>query len=319
MTDSTLRINALTGAPDKRPTFVAVGSFDGVHRGHQRLLNRMAQKAREANARTAVLTFFPHPKRVLQKLAGRYYLTTIEDRVALLGELGIDLAVTLPFTEEIRLTRAADFMAQLRQSLDLRQLWGGNFVLGYKREGTIPFLRQLGPKLGFSVHQVSGMVEWDGRLVSSSRIRAGLQAGDIAEVNGCLGRPYHLTGEVVMGDRRGRTIGFPTANLSVWEEQILPANGVYAAYAWVDGRRYLAATNVGVRPTVNGQTITVEAHLLDFDRELYGRPLKLAFVRRIRPEQKFDDLDRLKAQIQADVQKTRKLLTINSQQITIND
>ncbi|MFQ5419646.1 MAG: bifunctional riboflavin kinase/FAD synthetase, partial [Anaerolineae bacterium] len=287
---------------------VAVGSFDGLHRGHQRLLDSIVTNAREAKARTAVLTFFPHPKRVLQNLRGRYYLTTIEDRVALLGELGIDLVITLPFTEEIRLTRAADFMAQLRQRLDLRQLWGGNFALGYRREGTIPFLRQLGPEMGFSVHQVAGMVEWHGRLVSSSRVRASLQAGDIGDVNGCLGRPYHLSGEVVMGDQRGRTIGVPTANLSVWDELILPANGVYAAYAWVDGRRHLAAANIGTRPTVDGQTITIEAHLLDFNGDLYGQKLKLEFIQRLRPEQKFDGLVALKAQIQADIQQTRQLL-----------
>lgn len=308
MNPAPLRVNALTDIPDKQPTFVAVGSFDGVHRGHRRLLNSLVQKAREADARTAVLTFFPHPKRVLQNLTGRYYLTTIEDRVELLGKLGIDLVITLPFTEEIRLTRAADFMTQLRQQLDLRQLWGGNFALGYRREGTIPFLRALGLDMGFTVHQVLGMVEWDGRLVSSSRIRTGLQEGSITDVNGCLGRPYHLTGKVVMGEQRGRTIGVPTANLAVWDEQILPANGVYATYAWVDGRRRPAATNIGSRPTVNGQNTTIEAHLLDFNQDLYGKTLKLEFVRRLRPEIKFDGLDALKTQIQADIQQTRELL-----------
>ena len=146
------------------------------------------------------------------------------------------------------------------------------------------------------------MLTFEGGLVSSSRVRRGLDAGDFYEVNGCLGRRHGLSGVVVQGDQRGRTIGFPTANLAVWDELLLPANGVYAAYAWVGDRRYAAAINVGVRPTVNGRDRTVEAYLLDYDgEELYGQTLRLAFERRIRPEQRFSGLNALRAQIQKDV------------------
>jgi riboflavin kinase/FMN adenylyltransferase len=308
MTQSIIRVHNLAEVNDRQPTFVAIGSFDGVHRGHQLLLQTMVAAAKEDDARTAVLTFFPHPKRVLQALTGPYYLTTLEDRVALLAEQGIDLVVTLPFDEEVRHTRAADFVEQMLRYLNMRQLWGGNFAFGYKREGDVPFLRQLGQEKGFTVQLVKEMVQLGDDLVSSSRVRAGLSSGDVVDVAGCLARPYHVRGIVVMGDQRGRTIGFPTANLDVWEELLLPVNGVYATYAWVGDERYVAATNVGVRPTIDGGNVTVEAHLLDFNDNLYGRELKLEFIRHIRPEMKFAGLDALKAQIQTDVQKIRQQL-----------
>ncbi|MFQ5400998.1 MAG: bifunctional riboflavin kinase/FAD synthetase [Anaerolineae bacterium] len=303
------QVHTLSEVQEITPTYLAVGSFDGVHRGHQVLLQRMVAAARADGARAAVLTFFPHPKRVLKNLRGRYYITSLEDRVALLAAQGINLVITHAFNDEVRRTRAADFMAQLRHSLDMRQLWGGNFALGYQREGDVPFLRRLGEEMGYSVQLVEAMVEEGEELVSSSRVRRCLSAGDIAQLNGCLGRPYHLTGTVVKGDQRGRTIGFPTANLQLWEELILPANGVYATYAWVRERRFLAATNVGVRPTVDGREVMVEAHLLDFDGDLYGETLRLEFVARIRSEKKFSDLDALQAQIQADVAEIKQRLS----------
>jgi riboflavin kinase/FMN adenylyltransferase len=242
-------------------------------------------------------------------LTGPYYLTTLEDRVALLAAQGIDLVVTLPFDEEVRHTRAADFVDQMLRHLNMRQLWGGNFAFGYKREGDVPFLRQLGQEKGFTVELVKEMVQLGDGLVSSSRIRTGLAGGDVVDVAGCLARPYHVRGIVVMGDQRGRTIGFPTANLAVWAELLLPANGVYATYAWVGSQRYIAATNIGVRPTIDGGSVTVEAHLLDFNGDLYGQELKLEFINHIRPEMKFASLDALKAQIQADVQVIRQQLS----------
>jgi riboflavin kinase/FMN adenylyltransferase len=301
-------VNGLTQVPDKEPTFLAIGSFDGVHRGHQEVLRCLVRAAREQGARSAALTFFPHPKRVIQNIEGPYYITTPEDRVALLAGQGIDLIITHPFNDEVRHTRAADFVAQLCRYLDMRQLWGGDFALGYKREGDVPFLRRLGEEKGYSVQLVQAMVEWTGELISSSRVRRSLSAGDIADVNGCLGRPFHLRGIVVEGDKRGRTIGFPTANLRVWEEQVLPGKGVYGTYAWVGDQRFAAATNVGVRPTVDGHKLIVEAHLLDFNDDLYGQEVRLEFISHIRPEMKFAGLDALKAQIQTDVAEIRQQL-----------
>jgi len=301
MTHSYVRVTHLHEVDHRQPTCIAIGSFDGVHRGHQVLLRRMVARARQSGMRTAALTFFPHPRRVLQTLPPRFYLTTLDDRVHLLAEQGIDLIITHPFDDEVRRIRAADFVDQLIDTLDMKQLWGGNFALGHNREGDVPFLRRQGEEKGFSVETMDEPVEWGGQLVSSRRIRQALEAGDMADVNGCLGRHYCLRGPVVKGDQRGRTIGFPTANLAVWDELLLPGNGVYATYAWVGGQRYRAATNVGTRPTVDGMKLTVEAYILDFNADIYGEEVRLEFVRRVRPEMRFGGLDELKAQIAADV------------------
>jgi riboflavin kinase/FMN adenylyltransferase len=307
MTQSFIRVTHLSEVDHRRPTCVAVGSFDGVHLGHQALLRRMAVQARAEGMRTAALTFFPHPRRVLQTLPPRFYLTTLDDRVHLLAEQGIDLIITHPFDDEVRHIRAADFVDQLLEALDMKQLWGGNFALGYKREGDVPFLRRQGEEKGFTVRTLDKLGLWNGDVVSSRRIRLALEAGEMEEVNGCLGRRYCVAGPVVKGDQRGRTIGFPTANLAVWDELLLPGNGVYATYAWAGGRQYAAATNVGVRPTVDGLKLTVEAHLLDFDRDIYGEEVRLEFVQRLRPEMKFAGLDALKAQILSDVEEVRRI------------
>lgn len=268
----------------------------------------MVNAAKTVDARTAVITFFPHPKRLLLNLQGPYYISTIQQRVETLANQGIDLIITQPFDDSIRLTRTVDFMEQLCQNLDLKQLWGGDFALGYKREGDVPTLRKIGEEKGYTVELVDTLVEWEGDRVSSSRIRRSLVNGEIEEVNGCLGRPYTVRGEVTMGDQRGRTIGFPTANLKVWPEQLLPANGVYATYAHVRGKTYTAATNIGIRPTIENNRLTIEAHLLDFDADLYDQTIELTFISRIRPEQKFSGLDALKAQIQVDIDAIRAKL-----------
>lgn len=305
---SFLRVEHLTEVPDRQTTFLTIGSFDGVHLGHQEVIRSMVVAARQQNARAAVLTFFPHPKRIVQNLTGPYYITRLNDRVALLAELGVDLVITHPFNDEVRTTRAADFVQEMLDYLDMRQLWGGNFAFGYKREGDVPFLRQLGEEKGFTVELVPSMVKVAGDWVSSSRIRHCLREGNVVEANACLGRPFHVTGTVVMGDQRGRTIGFPTANLEAWEELLLPANGVYATYAWVGDQRHPAATNVGTRPTVNGRDVRVEAHLLDYEGDLYGQELKVEFITRIRAEQRFGGLLALQQQINQDVAAIRGLL-----------
>lgn len=301
MSQAYLRVTHLSEIKERRPTFLAIGSFDGVHLGHQAVIRSLVAKAKESGARAAVLTFFPHPKRVVLNLKGRHYLSTLDARVAALGSLGVDLIITHPFNEAVRNTRAANFMAQLCHHLDLRQLWGGDFALGYKREGTIDYLRALGKEKGYSVQLVSEMVKWQHELVSSTRIRTLLSQGNVADVASCLGRPYQLRGKIVLGDQRGRTIGFPTANLDVWNEQILPAYGVYATDAWVEGRRFKAATNIGMRPTVDGLSLRVEAHLLNFTGDLYGKEMCLQFRQHIRAERKFVNLQALVEQIKKDV------------------
>jgi riboflavin kinase/FMN adenylyltransferase len=305
MSASFIRLDDLTEVADRGPTFLTIGVFDGVHLGHQKLLKSMVSAARIKGARPAVLTFYPHPSKIIRGREGRLYLSTLEERVALLAEQGITLIVAQTFDEEVRRTRAADFVDRLCHYLNMKELWGGGFSLGYNREGDLSLLRQLGLEKGFAVHHFEALVKWGGELVSSSRIRAALSEGNAEEVAGCLGRPYSLSGTVVRGDGRGRQIGIPTANLSVWDELMLPAQGVYAAYARVQGQEYLAATNIGYRPTVNGRDLTVEAHLLDFDADIYGMELGLDFVARIRDEQKFSGLDALLAQIHDDIDQVR--------------
>ncbi len=308
MTQSCIRVAHLNEVDHKQPTCVAIGSFDGVHLGHQALLRHMVDRAHENGMRAAALTFFPHPRRVLRTLPPRFYLTTLDERVRLLAELGIDLVITHPFDDEVRHIRAADFVDRLIETLSMKQLWGGNFALGYQREGDVPFLRRQGELKGFTVETLDDPVLFDGEIVSSRRVRAALEVGEMDTVTGCLGRYFCVRGPVVKGDQRGRTIGFPTANVAVWDELLLPANGVYATRIQVGDERLTAATNVGVRPTVDGMKLTVEAHILDFDADIYGEDVRLEFVRRVRPEMKFAGLDALKAQIAADVEAVRQIV-----------
>jgi riboflavin kinase/FMN adenylyltransferase len=301
-------VSKISEVSENRPTFLAIGVFDGVHLGHQKLLQNMVNAALKEEARAAVLTFYPHPISVIQGRKDRLYLNSLDERVRLLAKQGLDLIITLPFTDELRHTRAELFIEKLCQYLGLNQIWGGAFSLGYNREGDLPFLRLLGQQKGYSVLQFEAMVEFEGQLVSSSRVRNGLREGDIEVVSGCLGRPYRLTGKVVPGDGRGRTLGIPTANLSIWEEQLLPATGVYATYTWLDGKRFFSATNVGYRPTVSGHSLNVETHLLDFDDDIYDREVALEFIARIRDEQKFANLDALITQINRDITAIRQRL-----------
>ena len=308
MSNPTIHISSLTDPPPRHPTYIAVGVFDGVHLGHQALLKQLVTTAQMDGARSAVLTFFPHPIVVLKGMTGRLYLQPLANRVVTLTELGIELIISQPFDESVRQMPADDFVAMLQTKLDMRQLWGGDFSLGHNRQGDYDYLRQLGAERGFSVHLQTGLTSFAGNRVSSSRVRRALDEGDLATVTGCLGRHYEIAGKVIEGRRLGRTIGFPTANLAVWEEQLLPANGVYAAYAYLHEKKYRSAVNIGIRPTVGGSSLTVEAHLLDFEGDIYGEELKLAFVSRIREEKKFTGMPALSAQIQQDVTQAKQKL-----------
>ncbi len=301
MSQSYKRVSDLTEIDDRQPTYLAIGVFDGVHRGHQALLNNMSTAAHDAGLRSAALTFFPHPGTIIPDRRSPKYLTTLDNRVKLLAEQGIDLIITHPFDEKVRLTRAAEFVDLLCNTIGMTQLWGGNFGLGYRREGDLPFLRMIGKEKGFTVKPFEAFVEWRSQPISSSRIRHAVTDGKVEEVANLLGRSYCVAGKVIHGDGRGRKLGIPTANLAVWEEQLLPAGGVYATYAWLNGLRYPAATNIGVRPTVNGRSLIVEAHLIGFDGDLYGQEMALDFESRIRDEKKFPGLDSLIAQIKADI------------------
>ncbi len=290
--------------------WLTIGAFDGVHRGHQEVITQMTTAAHQAGATAAVLTFYPHPAVILGRRNDFRYLTTPEQRAALLGELGVDVVITHPFNKDVSQLTALEFMQLLKDRLGLAKLFAGyDFALGRNREGTVPRLRQIGQELGYTVHQIAPL-ETDGEPISSSRIRSALEAGDVATAAQMLARPYTLRGEVIHGDNRGRQIGIPTANLEVWSRQVVPKAGVYVCTARVGGQTWGAMTNIGVRPTFDnaGPIPRVEAHLLDFDDDLYGRELQLAFVERLRDEQRFPGIEALVAQIHDDIARGREIL-----------
>ncbi len=299
----------LAKAQLSQPSVVTIGVFDGVHTGHQHLIRQLVQEARRTGRLSAVVTFFPHPDVILKGLVGRYYLTTAEQKADQILKLGVDLVVTHPFNEQVRMMRAAAFVELLLRHLRMDALWvGADFALGYQREGDVTFLREQGVRHGFTVYETDLLFHGEHR-VSSTAIRQALQVGDVETARIGLGRGYAVVGEVVRGEGRGRQIGFPTANVAVWEQQVIPANGVYAGWAWLGGERYSAVTNVGVRPTFNGSGVTVEAHLLDFQRDIYGQTLEVTFETRLRPEQRFSGIQALIAQIAADVEAGRRALS----------
>lgn len=290
--------------------WVTIGSFDGVHRGHQEIVKNLVAGAHSAGAPAVVLTFEPHPSIILGKRREPFYLTTPEQRADLLGELGIDAVVTHPFSRELASKTAREFMNLVHRSLELTNLWVGyDFALGKGREGTVDFLTGLGAEMGFTVHGVPP-VKVGGQVVSSSLIRAALAEGDVRQAAFYLGRPHFLEGLVIAGDRRGRTIGIPTANIDIHPDLAFPKSGVYACHAKVEGRSYFAMTNVGFRPTFEHQPVKprIESLLLDYEGDLYGSLLRLEFIDRIRDEQKFDSVQLLLEQIQRDVETGRQIL-----------
>jgi riboflavin kinase / FMN adenylyltransferase len=292
-------------------TWLTIGSFDGVHRGHQEIVKKLSSGAHAVGAQAVVLTFYPHPAKVLGKRTDFYYLTSPEERAVLLGEMGIDFVITYPFDLEVAATSARDFVKEIHTHLGFRHLWiGHDFALGRKREGDAPTLRRLGDEFGFQV-EIVNQVKVQDFAVSSSQIRALIREGKVDQAELLLGRPYIVKGKVVPGDGRGRTIGIPTANLKVWEEKLLPGSGVYVCQAWVGGEQYGAVTNIGVRPTFDQQEPTphLEAHLLDFDEDLYGQEVALEFIQRLRDEQRFPNPQALVTQINKDIKQGRLVLS----------
>ncbi|HWQ16117.1 MAG TPA: bifunctional riboflavin kinase/FAD synthetase [Roseiflexaceae bacterium] len=304
-------MNLVFGLPqpiNEQPTVLTIGAFDGVHRGHQQLIGGAVQRARALGCQSAVLTFDPHPDRVVRPEQARPVLTSIEERAEQIAALGADLLVVMPFTREVMSLSAREFMGQVCGALALRELWiGWDFALGRKREGDHRRLTEIGRELGYAVHIVE-RVALDGETVSSTRIRMALQEGDVATAARLLGRPFSVRGEVVGGDRRGRTIGFPTANIAVDPQHTVPGDGIYVCRATLGAAQYDAVTSVGIRPTFGGGPRTVEAYLLDFSDEIYGETLRLDFLHRLRGEEKFDSVRALVAQITEDVAAARAWL-----------
>lgn len=291
-----------------QPSIVTIGVFDGLHHGHQQFLQQLVAQAHAQQMLAVVVTFDPHPDSVIHPERPSELLIAPAERIRLMADCGIDAVFSVAFDSDVQAMSAADFMQWVVNATRITALWvGWDFALGRGRAGTPAQLSQIGTRLGFTVHTVA-RVHTDTLAPSSTAIRQALQVGDIAQVNRLLGRQFSYRGVVVRGEQRGRTIGFPTANLAIDDRIILPKYGVYACIATINGQPYPAVTNIGQRPTFNGVAPRIEAHLLDVVFDMYDLEMELALVAFIRPEQRFSGFAELVTQIKADVQVTRTLL-----------
>lgn len=291
-------------------SWLTVGVFDGVHRGHQEIIKRLT-----AGAPAVVLTFDPHPARVFGR--GDIKLLTLPDeRAKLLGEMGVDVVITHPFNRDVANITAGDFMLRIKERLGLKHLvLGYDSALGKNREGNILRLTEIGQELNYSVEVVPALSDESG-VISSTEIRKLISTGNVEEAARLMGHPYSLHGPVIHGDGRGKRINVPTANIDYPREKMIPANGIYACWAYLQGGNstgpslHRGAVNIGINPTFtpDKQTPNVEVHLLDFDREIYGWDVRLEFVTRLRDELKFNSVEALVEQIWKDVSKTREIL-----------
>lgn len=292
-----------------RPVVLTIGNFDGVHRGHRALLDAMLRTAHGQNAESVVLTFEPHPRCVLDPDNCPQQLTTLDEKRDLLAAAGVDRLVVVEFTRTLSRWSAEHFCEQLLASFALVQLVvGHDFALGHKRQGDIPFLRAYGATHGFAVETVDAL-RGRGEVISSSLVRSALLSGELSRANAALGYPYFVDAWVEHGEKVGRRIGFPTANLAITPGKCLPARGVYAMWVKVRDAWHMGATNVGYRPTFGGDRLTVEAFLLDFDGDIYRERVRAAFVSRLREERMYPSAEELAAQIALDVEATRRVLS----------
>jgi riboflavin kinase / FMN adenylyltransferase len=289
------------------PLFLAIGVFDGVHRGHQAVISTSAEHARAVNGTPVVVTFDPHPEKVLRPERAPHLLTATQHKIALIRELGVGNLLIIHFDKQFAGTEPEDFVTALvKHSKPLREICVGHeWSFGKNRRGNLDVLKQLGGKFNFEVVGIQPVKIKDA-VVSSTAIRKAIEKGDFAKATEMLGREYTILGTVIHGDSLGKKIGFPTANLSAHSEQF-PPNGVYAAEAKIDNEQRRGVINLGVRPTISGgkSERVLEIHLFDFDRDLYGQEVEVRFLKFLRPEKKFENLDALVQQIRRDVEEAR--------------
>jgi riboflavin kinase/FMN adenylyltransferase len=289
---------------------VTIGVFDGVHRGHQVIIGRAVKRAAEAGLASVVLSFDPHPAEVVRPGSHPAMLTSPRRKAELLEVLGVDVACVLPFTLEFSRLGPAEFVHQvLVEHLHAAVVVvGDNFRFGHKAAGDVPLLRELGARFGFATEGVP-IVGSDETVFSSTFIRSCIDAGDVVAAGRALGREHRVEGVVVRGDRRGRELGYPTANLEPAPYAAVPADGVYAGRLLCQGRTWPAAVSIGSNPTFEGRERRIEAYILDFDGDIYGERVAVDFVARLRGMERFDTVEALKAQMALDVGDTRRLLT----------
>ncbi|MDQ4010524.1 MAG: bifunctional riboflavin kinase/FAD synthetase [Actinomycetota bacterium] len=291
---------------------VTIGVFDGVHRGHAQLIGQAVRRARELSVPCVLMTFDPHPSEVIRPGSHPAQLTTLRRRAELVEQLGVDVFFVLPFTVELSRMPADEFVHEvLVERLHVAEaVVGHNFTFGHKALGNVELLRALGQRFGFTAGDVD-LLSQDGLTFSSTYIRSCIDAGDVAAAATALGRPHRVEGIVVRGDQRGRSMGYPTANLSTPRHTAIPADGVYVCHFVHRGRKLAAAVSVGTNPTFSGRERRVEAFVLDVDEDFYGEQVALDFVDRLRGMWRFDTPEQLVSQIEDDVAHTREVLDLD--------
>lgn len=290
-------------------SYLTIGSFDGIHIGHQAIIDDLVSGAREAGVPSVVLTFFPHPAVVLRGRTPAFYIMTPDEKAAALSARGVEIVITETFSSDLAAIEAGQFLTMLEANLGMQRLYAGeNFTFGHDRAGDTEYLQGQSQLRGFEFILVPP-VYLNGELVSSTRVRQALRDGDVLQVSRYLDRYFSIPGVVTRGVGRGRQLGYPTANLTIWDQRAFPAPGVYACWGELGNERIASVVNIGIRPTfdevVDGPVI--EAHLLDFDQDIYGDELVLHFVKRLREERKFPDPGSLQIQIEQDVRDAKAI------------
>lgn len=293
---------------------LTIGNFDGVHRGHLALFDKVIERAKAINGQSVVMTFDPHPIKVMSPGNGPPLITPIEQKLELISNTGVDVILCLAFTPEFASMSAKDFVQSiLMDRLGVKEIVVGyDYTFGHMRQGDVSFLRKMGDKLGLRVH-VTGPIHLDDSIVSSTSIREFVQQGNLVDAKRFLGRDYQISGTVVKGKGRGgRLLGFPTANLKPVDE-LIPRRGVYAVTVRVDDKNYCGVANIGYNPTFGDDALSVETHLLDFSENIVGRKIKIRFIQRLRDEMTFGDAKELSDRISQDIEQARKLTQILSE------
>ena len=288
--------------------WLTIGSYDGIHRGHQKVLEHVVSAAGRGAGGSAMLTFDPHPRCILAPDTCPPTLTTVDEKEALLGELGVDHLVVLPFTRKLSRLTAEEFLDRIADRVPIHgMVIGHDFAFGRDRQGNREFLEAYGRRHGFQVEVVEPY-SLEGQVVSSSVVRSLLLEGNVAHAARLLGRHYSISSFVEHGTGTGSRIGYPTANFAITPNKLVPHNGVYAVWIDIDGHAYQGAMNIGYRPTFGENRLTVEAFILDFEGDIYHKDVRARFVQRIRDEKKFDSVDALVAQIGHDVERARGIM-----------
>ncbi len=303
-------IHSISNYQPKRPSILTIGTFDGVHIGHQKIIRDLVSKAKEEDLCALVLTFFPHPRMVLQKDTQLKMIDTLEEKRQLLESLGVEILIVQPFTLEFSRLTAIEYTRDiLVNGLNISKLIiGYDHRFGRNREATVEDLKHFGLDYDFSVEEIPAQ-DIASIAVSSTKVRNAISAGEIKKANQYLGRPFSLCGSIVKGDKIGRKIGYPTANLDIKETyKLRPQNGVYLVQSHLNNQKYFGMMNVGKRPTVSGKQIQTEIYFFDFDGDLYGNKLKIELLEKIRDEQKYDSLESLVEQLGVDKKNCQELI-----------